>query len=140
MVASWVLVGSLVPGGGLPAGMFCTYRSSSPSLEGGKGDPTGGPGHGGDPPRLPPAPPTAGSGGSGGSSGLDGGTAARLCLRVGGAGASRIGLQRTGRIGSGGGTAGAIAELVLGGLTGLRQSCNGSGDGALAFCDPGRGI
>jgi len=35
---------------------------------------------------------------------------------------------------------GAVATLVLGGLTGLRQSCEGSGEGILVVGDPGRGI
>jgi len=62
----------------------------------------------------------------------------RLCLRVVGAGESRIGLRRVVR--KGGGAAGADAALVLGILAGLRQSCSGSGEGALGLGDPGRGI
>jgi len=122
MVASCGSVGSIVPGGGLPVGRFCTYKSSSPSLGGGEceGDPPRCTGLGGDPFPLPPAPPTAGIGGSGG--GLDGGTAARLILLVGGAGLSLTGLRSSGRVGSGAGAAGAIAKLVLGGWTRLRQS------------------
>jgi len=83
MVASCAPIGSLVSGGGLPAGRFCTYRSSSSSLGGGEreGDTAGCPGLGGEPPPLPPVLPVAGSGGSSGSGvGLDGGIAERLSL------------------------------------------------------------
>jgi len=83
--------------------------------------------------------PTFDCSGSGGSGGLDTGTAGRLCLRVAGVGGSQIGLWRIGRRGRGGGAA-ADAALVLGILAGLRQSCSGSGEGALGSGDPGRGI
>jgi len=128
--------------GGFPVGRFCTYRSSSSPLGGGEGesDLDGRPGLGGDPPPLPPLSPAAGHGRSGGSGELDGGSAGRLCLRAGEAGASRIGLQSVDRAGSGGGTAGAVAALVLGGRTGLRHSCRGCGDGRLVFGELGRGI
>jgi len=141
-VASCVPVGSLAPGRGLPAGRFCTYRSSSSPLDGGKGegDLDGYPGLGGDPPPCPPLPPAAGHGGSSGSGGLDGGSAGHLYLHAGEAGASRMGLRSVGRAGSGRGTAGAVAALVLCGLTGLRHSCRGCGDGHLVLGEPGRGI
>jgi len=142
LVATCAQVGSLVPGGGLPVGRFWAYRSSSPSLGGGDGD---GEGEligcwdlcGGlvPPPPVVPAVVTSGRSGSGG---LDGGIAGRLCLRVAGAGASPIGLLRIGHLGKGGAAGGAV--LVLGALAGLRQSCSGSGEGALAPGDPGRGI
>jgi len=90
--------------------------------------------------RLPPPPLAIGHGGSGGSGGLDGGSAGHLCLRAGEAGASRIGLRSVGSAGSGTGAADAAAALVLGGLTGLRHNCRGSGDGRLVFGEPGRGI
>jgi len=140
MVASCGSVGSVVPGGGLPVGRFSTYKSSSPSLGGGKGegDPPRCPDLGGDPFPLPPMPSTASIGGSGG--GLDGGTAAHLVLPVAGAGLSWTRLRSSGCVGSGGGAAGAVATLVLGGLTGLRQSCSGSGVTTLVLGDLGRGI
>jgi len=143
MVATCVCVGSLVPGGGLPAGRFCTYRSSLSLLGGGKGEGEGeltarwGPCGGPVPP--PPVAPTAGNRERGGSGGLDGGMADRLCLRAAGMGASWIGLWRIGHLGKGGGAV-ADAALVLGNLAGLRQSCSGSGEGALSLGDPGRGI
>ena len=144
MVASCVLMGSAVPGGCLPVGRFCMNRSSSFSLGGGKGEgegePTGWLGPGGGPVLPPPAFLTAGNGGSGGSGGLDGGMVGRLCLRVVGAGVSRIGLWRVGRIGKGGDAAGADAALVLGILARLHQSYSGSGEGALGLGDPGRSI
>jgi len=133
-------VGSVVPGGGLPVGWFYTYKSSSPSLGGGEGegDPPSCPGLGGDPFPLHPAPPAVGIGGSGG--GVDSGTAARLVLQIGGAGLSWTGLRSSGRVGNGGDAASAVATLVVGGLTGLRQSCNGSGVTALILGDLVRGI
>ena len=146
IVATCTHVGSLVPGGGLPTGRFCTYRSSSSQLGGGEGEgegegePTGCWGPCGGPVPPPPVVPTAGNGGRGGSGWPDGGMAGRLYLRVAGVGACRIGLRSTGRLGKGGGAAGADAALVLGILAGLRQSCSGSGDGALGLGDPGRGI
>jgi len=125
MVASCILVGSPEFDGGLPVGKFCTYRSSSLLDRGkGKGDAAGRLGLGGEPLPLPPVPPAVGSGGSGGSGGLDAGIAGRHSLLMGGAGVSRIGLRSAGGTWRGGGAigaAGAVAALVLGGLTGLRQ-------------------
>jgi len=142
MVATCARVGSLVPGGGLPVGRFWAYRSSSPSLGGGEGEGEGEPigcwGLCGGLVPPPPVAPAALTSGRGGSGGLDGGIAGNLCLRVAGAGASRIGLLRIGRFGKGGGAGGTV--LVLGALAGLRQSCSGLGEGALAPGDPGRGI
>jgi len=142
LVAIGVLVGSLVPGWGLPVGRFCMYKSSSSPLGSGegKGDLDGCPGPGGILPPLPPPPLAIGHSGSGGSSRLDGGSVARLCLRAGNVGTSRIGVRSVGRDGSGRGVAGAVAALVLGGLTGLRHSCRGSGDGRLVLGELGRGI
>ena len=149
MVVTCACVGSLVPGGGLPTGRFCAYKSLSLSLsllgsgedEGeGEGEPTGCWGPRGGPIPPPPVVPTAGSSGRSGSGGLDGGMADRLRLWVAGVGASRTGLRRIGRLGKGGGAAGADAVLVLGILAGLRQSCSGSWEGALGFGDPERGI
>jgi len=143
IVATCAHVGSLVPGGGLPVARVCTYRSSSSPLGGGEGEgeaegePASRSGPCGGPVPPPPVVPTAGNSGSGG---LDGGMAGRLCLRVAGVGASRIWLRRTGCLGKGGGAVGADAALVLGILAGLRQSCSGSGEGALGLGDPGRGI
>jgi len=90
----------------------------------------------------PPAPPPWGFLHGGGDTcpvGI-GGMAGRRSLLVGGAEASRIGLCSARQVGSGGGTLGAVGTLVLEGLAGLRHSCRGSGDGGLAFGDPGRGI
>ena len=143
MVATCTRVGSLVPGGDLPAGRFCGYRSSLSLLgssEGdGKGELTARWGPCGGPIHPPPVAPTAGSSERGGSGGLEGGMADHLCLRAAGVGASRIGLRRIGRLGKGGGAAVDVA-LVLGNLAGLRQSCSGSGEGALGLGNPGRGI
>jgi len=143
MVATCAHVGSLVPGGGLPGGRFCTYRSSSSPLGGGEGEGEGEPtarwGPCGGPIPPPPVAPTVGNSERGGSGGLDGGMAGRLCLRAAGVEASRIGLRRIGRLGKGGGAA-ADAALVLGNLAGLRQSCSGSGEGALGLGDSRRGI
>jgi len=143
MVATYARVGSLVSGGGLPAGRFCTYRSSSSLLGGGegegKGEPTARWGPCGGPVPPPPVAPTAGNSERGGSGGLDSGIAGRLCLRAAGVGASQIGLRRIGHLGKGGGAA-ADTVLVLGNLAGLRQSCSGSEEGALSLGDPGRGI
>jgi len=134
IVANWALVGSPVPDGGLPAVRFCMYRlSSSLPRDGmGKGDLDSRSDLGGVPPPLSPLPPAAGHGGSSGSDGLVGGSAGRLCLRAWEAEASQIGLRSVGWAGSGGGAAGAEAALVLGGLTGIRHSCRGCGDGALS--------
>ena len=142
IVAICALVGSLVPDGGIPMGRFCTYKSLSSLLGGGegKGDLGGRPGLGGVLPPLPPPPPAIGHGGSGGSGGLDSRSAGCLCLHAGKVGASQIGLRRVGCAGSGRCAAGAMAALVLGGLTGLRHSCRGSGGGSLVFGEPGRGI
>jgi len=142
IVASYALVGSPAPVGGLPAERFCMYRSSSSPLGGvkGEGDLDGCPGLAGDPLPLPPLPPAAGHSGSSGSGVLDGGSAGRLCLHTGEAGASRIGLWSVGRTGSGGDAAGAVVALVLGGLTGLHHSCRGYGDRRLVIGEPGRGI
>jgi len=143
MVATCVHVGSLVPGGGLHAGRFCTYKSLWSPLGSGEGEGEGEPtdcwGPCGGPIPPPPVVPTAGNSGRGGSGGLDGGMAGRLCLQVAGVGARRIGLRRIGRLGKGGGATADVA-LVLGNLAGLRQSCSGSGEGALGLGDPGRGI
>jgi len=84
IVASCAPVGSLAPGGGLPVGRFCTYRSSSLSLGGGEGEGelTGRFGTCGGPPPLPPAPLSVSGSGSGG--GLEGGMACGRSLQVGG--------------------------------------------------------
>ena len=143
IVASCALVGSLVCGGGLPAGEPGRYKWSSLSLLGGgegEGDAAGLLDLGGEPPPLPPVPPTVGSGGSGGSGGLDAGIAGRRSLLVVGAGVSRMGLRSAEWTGRGGDAAGAVATLVQGGLTGLRQVCKGLGDGSLVIGDPRRGI
>ena len=133
-----------MPGSRLPVGRFWAYRSSSPSLGGGEGE---GQGEGeligcrglcGGLVPPPPVAPAAVTSGRGGSGWLDGGITGCLCLRVAGDGSSWIGHLRMGRLGSGGGAGGAV--LVLGALTGLRQSCSGSGGGALTSGDPGRGI
>jgi len=120
------------------------YRSSSSPLGGvkgeGEGEPTGCRGPGGGPVPPPPVVPTAGNSGRGGSGRLDSGMVGRLCLRVAGAGVSRIGLRRVGRIGKGGSAASIDAALVLGIFAGLSQSCSGSRLGALGLGDPGRGI
>jgi len=118
------------------------YRlSSSLPCDGeGEGDLDGRSDLGGIPPPLSPLPPAAGHGGSSGSDGLVSGSAGRLCLRAWEAEASQIGLRSVGWGGSGGGPAGAEAALVLGGLTGIRHSCRGCGDGRLVFGEPGRGI
>ena len=142
IVATSPLVGSLVPGGSLHGGRFCTYIPLSSSLDNGEGegDFDGRPGLGGVLAPLPPQPVAVGHGGSGGSSGLDGRSAGRLCLRAGEAGASQTGLRSIGRHGSGGGVAGAVAAMVRGGLTGVRHNCSGCGDGCLVFGEPERGI
>jgi len=146
IVATCARVGSLVPDWSLPAGRFCTYRSSSSQLGGGEGEgegegePTGCWGPCGGPVLPPPVVPTAGDSGRSGSGGLDGGMVGRHCLRVVGVGVSRIGLRRIGHLGKGGSAAGTDAALVLGILAGLRQSCSGSREGALGLGDPGRGI
>jgi len=104
IVASCAPVGSLAPGGDLPVGRFCTYKSLSLLLGSGEGEGNMAccPGLGGEPPPLPPAPPAAGSGGSSGSGGgLEGGIADHLSLLVGGTGASQMGLWRAGPTGSG---------------------------------------
>ena len=106
----------------------------------GEGEPTGCWGPRGGPVPPPPVVPTAGSSRRSGSGGLDGGMPDRLHLRVAGVRASWTGLRRIGRLGKGGGAAGADAVLVLGILAGLRQSCSGSWEGALGFGDPGSGI
>jgi len=150
MVASCALMGSLVFGGGLRAGRFWVFRSSSYVLGSGEGegDPAGRLGPGGIPPPLPPVPPVAGHGGSSVSGGLDGGSAGRLCLHKRRAGMSRMGLWSAGCLGSGGnaagavgavGVVGAVAALVLEGRIGLHQCCNGSRDGRLVAGESGRG-
>ena len=146
IVATCARIGSLVPGGGLPAGRFGTYRASSSPLGGGEGEGEGegeltdcwGPSGGPVPP--PPVVPTAGNSGRGSSGGLDGGLAGRHYLQVAGVGASRIGLRRIGRLGKGGGATGADAALVLCILAGLRQSCSGFEEGAFSLGDLGSAI
>jgi len=66
------------------------------------------------------------------------GTAGGRIFLVGGEKGSWMGLRRGSQFGSGGGV--FVGALVLGGLTGLHQSCRGFGVGALGFGDPGRGI
>jgi len=121
--------------------------------EGGPLDDWGGV-EGGLPPHLPAGPGAGGLGltrrlsssrrclisgvvGKGGAGELDTWRAGRRSLLVGGAEVRRTGLRRAG---GGGSTAVAVAMLVLGGLTGLRQVCGGSGDGSLVVVDHGRGI
>jgi len=114
------------------------------SLLGGNsgGDGVGGSGGDGGSDGGPPAPIPWGflHGRGEACSGGMGGMAGRRSLLVGGATGNQMGLRTAGRSGSGGGAEGTMGALVLEGLTGLRQSCKGSGDGGLVRGDPGRGI